>query len=55
MKEYYIRIVDKTVNDLLENYETSKRRAIKCAKRMMEFNGIDHDFFVKIYKVCKKF
>ena len=55
MKEYYIRIVDKTINDLLENYETTKHRAKKCAKRMMEFNGIDHDYSVEICKVRKEF
>ena len=55
MKEYYIHIVDYTTCEILENYETSKHRAKKCAKRMMEFNGIDHDFYVEICKVRREF
>lgn len=54
MKEYYIHIVDYTTCEILENYETTKRRAKKCAKRMMEFNGANHEFSVEIRKVHRE-
>ena len=55
MKEYYIHIIDYTNGEILENYETTKHRAKKCAQRMMDFNGANHEFCIEIRKVRRKF